>query len=170
MECAVVWHTPSAPSRRRWNRSMSGSSGSWRRMPPIRGRRSVWRNPPAEAPRTPCVRLWASLRGWIPPRARRADLGHVLGSFRECLRRHFRGRKKKQDKTLAPQAPPGRSRLPAVRAVSGVRKLASLTGGKKAVGVSFPTKARVAGFLPMSVWMKGGFSWVTKRKSGSRCG
>ena len=44
----------------------SGSSGSWRRMPPVRGRRSVWRNPPAEAPRTPCVRLWGSVRGWIP--------------------------------------------------------------------------------------------------------
>lgn len=56
-----------------------------------------------------------------------------------------------QDKDLASQAPPGRPRLPAVRAVSGVRKLASLTGGKRAVGVSFPTKPRVAGFLPMSV-------------------
>ena len=25
-------------------------------------------------------------------------------------------------------------------------------------------------FLPMSVWKKGEFSWVTKRKSGCRCG
>ena len=70
------------------------------------------------------------------------------------FRRISQGRKKKQDKTLALQAPPGQSLLPAVRAVSGVRKLASLTGGKRDVGVSFPTKPRVAGFLPMSVWMK----------------
>ena len=49
--------TPSAPSRRRWNRSTSGSSGSWRRMLPVRGRRHAWQNPPVKAPRTPCVRL-----------------------------------------------------------------------------------------------------------------
>ncbi len=103
----------------------SGSSGSWTRTPPVRGRRSVWRNPPAEAHRTPCVRLWANLRGWIPPRAWRADLGRFRGRFQSWLLNRFRGwkkkrgRRKKQDKTLAPQAPPGRSRLPAVRAVSG---------------------------------------------------
>ena len=90
-----------------------------------RARRSVWRNPPAEAPRTPCVSLWASLREWMPPRAWRADLGRFRGRFQRCPPNHFRewrktrGRRKKQDKTLAPQAPPGRSLLPAVRAVSG---------------------------------------------------
>lgn len=79
----------------------------------------------AEAPRTPYVRLWGSLRSWIPPRAWRADLGRFRGRFQSRLLNHFRGwrkkrgRRKKQDKTLAPQAPPGRSRLPAVRAVSG---------------------------------------------------
>ncbi len=64
----------------------------------------------------------------------------------------MRGRRRKQDKTLASQTPPERSRLPAVRAVSGVRKLASLTDRKRTVGVSFPTKPCIAGFLPMSVW------------------
>ena len=32
-------------------------------IPPVRGRRRVWRNPPTEAPRTPCVRLWERVRG-----------------------------------------------------------------------------------------------------------
>ena len=69
--------------------------------------------------------LWANLRGWIPSRAWRADLGRFRGRFQSWLLNRFwgwkkkRGRRKKQDKTLAPQAPPGRSRLPAVRAVSG---------------------------------------------------
>ena len=53
---------------------------------------------------------------------------------------------------------------------AGVDTPSGVEGGKRAVGVSFPPKPRVAGFLPMSVWMKGGFLWVTKQKSGSRCG
>lgn len=66
------------------------------------------------------------------------------------FRGYFRGRRKKQDKDLALQAPPGRPLLPAVRAVSGVRKLASLTGRKDAIGVSFLPKPHIAGFSQMS--------------------
>ena len=62
----------------------------------------------------------------------------------------FRGRRKKQDKDLAALATPGRPLLPAVRAVSVVRKLASLTGRNDAVGVSFPPKPHIAGFSQMS--------------------
>ena len=50
----------------------------------------------------------------------------AFGAFPELPLNRFRGveencgdERKKQDKTLAPQAPPGRSLLPAVRAVSG---------------------------------------------------
>ena len=73
-----------------------------------------------------CASLGKSVRGWIPPRPWRTDLSRFRGRFQSWLLNRFRGwrkkrgRRKKQDKTLAPQAPPGRSRLPAVRAVSGI--------------------------------------------------
>ena len=135
---------------------MSGSSGRWRRIPPVGERRSVWRNPPAEAPRTPCVRLWGSLRGWIPPRAWRADLGRFRGRFQSWLLNRFRGwkkkrgRRKKQDKTLAPQAPPGRSRLPAVRAVSGYESWRLCGAEKGPLASAFPQSPHIAGFSQMS--------------------
>ena len=46
-------------------------------------RRSVWRNPPAEAPRRPCVRLWGSVRGLDTPSSVEGGFGPLSGAFPE---------------------------------------------------------------------------------------
>ena len=66
----------------------------------------------AQAARTPCVRLSGRKRVPVPAMGLKPDVSH--------FRQTFAGRKKKQDKGMASQAPPQPSLLPAVRAVSGV--------------------------------------------------
>lgn len=57
---------------------------------------------------------------------------------------------------MASQAPPQPPLLPAVRAVFGSLKLASLRGKISTDGVSFPEKPRVAGLFKDVLQQKGG--------------
>lgn len=70
------------------------------------------KSPTPRVARTPCVRLSGRKRVPVPTRGLNPDVSH--------FRQTFAGRKKKQDKGLASQAPPQPPLLPAVRAVSGV--------------------------------------------------
>ena len=92
-----ICSTPSVRSRRQSNCSTSGSSDSWRRMPPVRGRRNASKNWPVKAPRTPCVRLSARKRVPVPTRGWRPNLAR--------FRRKSQGRKKKQDKRRGRERP-----------------------------------------------------------------
>ena len=76
----------------------------------------VWQNssksPTPRVARTPCVRLSGKKRVPVPTRGLKPDVSR--------FRQTFAGRKKKQDKGMASQAPPQPPLLPAVRAVSGI--------------------------------------------------
>ena len=75
-------------------------------------RRSSSKSPTPRAARTPCVRLSGRKRVPVPARGLKPDVSR--------FRQTFAGRKKKQDKGTASQAPPQPPLLPAVRAVSGI--------------------------------------------------
>ena len=126
------------------------------------------------ARRSPQNALCAPL--WIPPRAWRADLGRFRGRFQSWLLNRFRGwkkkrgRRKKQDKTLAPQAPPGRSRLPAVRAVSGGAKAGIFDGRKKGRWRQLSHKAPCCRLFADVCLEERRILWVRKRRSDFRCG
>lgn len=81
-----------------------------RRLPPAIVRRSSSKSPTPRADRTPCVRLSGRKRVPVPARGLKPDVSR--------FRQTFAGRKKKQDKGMASQAPPQPPLLPAVRAVS----------------------------------------------------
>ena len=79
-----------------------------RRLPLAIVRRSSSKSPTPRAARTPCVRLSKKSRVPVPARGLKPDVSR--------FRQTFAGRKKKQDKGMASQAPP---QPPAVQAVSG---------------------------------------------------
>ncbi len=68
------------------------------------------------APVAPCEPLCAALEPGTGTDPAEANSGGI-----EAVRTRNRGQKKKQDKALASQAPPARSQLPAVRAVTGMQ-------------------------------------------------
>ena len=81
------------------------------RLPLAIVRRSSSKSPTPRAARTPCVRLSKKSRVPVPARGLKPDVSR--------FRQTFAGRKKKQDKGMASQAPPQPSLLPAVQAGSG---------------------------------------------------
>ena len=93
-----ICSTPFVLSRVYSKRSMSGSSGRQRRLPPAIVRRSFSKSPTPRAARTPCVRLSGRKRVPVPARGLKPDVSR--------FRQTFAGRKKKQDKGMASQVPP----------------------------------------------------------------